>query len=114
MTTVEIRPFGEVDEALAWDEGEGDRSLASWRRATGNRYPTKRQSSSSGARRSGRHPEIRQLEPTTFVRQAGVADGPTVGTGVGGPGLGVGGLLSSTFVPGISTRTQPGSMWFGS
>lgn len=32
-TSVEIRPFREVDEAFAWDEGEGDRSLASWRRA---------------------------------------------------------------------------------
>jgi uncharacterized protein YhfF len=31
-TTVEIRAFGQVDEAYAWDEGEGDRSLASWRR----------------------------------------------------------------------------------
>ena len=25
---VEVRPFGEVDEAFAWVEGEGDRSLA--------------------------------------------------------------------------------------
>ena len=32
-TTVEIRPFGEVDEAFAWVEGEGDRSLAHWREA---------------------------------------------------------------------------------
>ena len=31
-TAVEIRPFGEVDEAFAWDEGEGDRTLADWRR----------------------------------------------------------------------------------
>jgi uncharacterized protein YhfF len=30
-TEVEIRPFGEVDEAFAWVEGEGDRSLAYWR-----------------------------------------------------------------------------------
>jgi uncharacterized protein YhfF len=30
-TGVEIRPFGEVDEAFAWVEGEGDRSLAHWR-----------------------------------------------------------------------------------
>jgi uncharacterized protein YhfF len=30
-TSVEIRPFGEVDEAFAWDEGEDDRTLASWR-----------------------------------------------------------------------------------
>jgi uncharacterized protein YhfF len=29
--SVEIRPYGTVDEAFAWDEGEGDRSLASWR-----------------------------------------------------------------------------------
>jgi uncharacterized protein YhfF len=32
-THVEIRPFGAVDEAFAWDEGEGDRTLAWWRRA---------------------------------------------------------------------------------
>lgn len=31
-TAVEICPFGEVDEAFAWDEGEGDRTLADWRR----------------------------------------------------------------------------------
>jgi uncharacterized protein YhfF len=30
---VEVRPFGEVDEAFAWVEGEGDRSLAYWRDA---------------------------------------------------------------------------------
>jgi len=30
---VEVRPFGEVDEAFAWVEGEGDRSLAYWREA---------------------------------------------------------------------------------
>ena len=32
-TLVEIRKFGDVDEAFAWDEGEGDRSLEWWRRA---------------------------------------------------------------------------------
>lgn len=32
-TRVEVRPFGEVDEAFAWDEGEGDRTLAWWRAA---------------------------------------------------------------------------------
>jgi uncharacterized protein YhfF len=32
-TSVEIRPYGDVDEAFAWDEGEGDRSLAFWRDA---------------------------------------------------------------------------------
>ena len=31
-TAVEIRPYREVDDAFAWDEGEGDRSLADWRR----------------------------------------------------------------------------------
>ena len=31
--TVEVRPFGEVDEAFAWVEGEGDRGLAYWRDA---------------------------------------------------------------------------------
>jgi uncharacterized protein YhfF len=30
-TAVEIRPFGEVDAAFAWVEGEGDRSLDYWR-----------------------------------------------------------------------------------
>jgi uncharacterized protein YhfF len=30
-TKVEVRSFGEVDEAFAWVEGEGDRSLAYWR-----------------------------------------------------------------------------------
>ncbi len=32
-THVEIRRFADVDEAFAWDEGEGDRTLAWWRRA---------------------------------------------------------------------------------
>ena len=31
--SVEIRPYGEVDAAFAWDEGEGDRTLEDWRRA---------------------------------------------------------------------------------
>ena len=30
-TAVDIRPFSEVDAAFAWDEGEDDRTLASWR-----------------------------------------------------------------------------------
>jgi len=29
---VDIKPFNEVDEKFAFDEGEGDRSLAYWRR----------------------------------------------------------------------------------
>jgi uncharacterized protein YhfF len=29
-TDVRIRPMQDVDEAFAWDEGEGDRSLAYW------------------------------------------------------------------------------------
>jgi uncharacterized protein YhfF len=29
---VEIKPFCEVDERFAWEEGEGDRSLEGWRR----------------------------------------------------------------------------------
>ena len=32
-TDIDIVPFGEVDDAYAWDEGEGDRSLAFWRQA---------------------------------------------------------------------------------
>jgi uncharacterized protein YhfF len=31
VVEVEIRRFDEVDEAFAWDEGEDDRTLASWR-----------------------------------------------------------------------------------
>ena len=29
--SVEVRPFGQVDERFAWTEGEGDRSLEYWR-----------------------------------------------------------------------------------
>lgn len=32
-TRVELRRFGEVDEQFAWEEGEGDRTLAYWRAA---------------------------------------------------------------------------------
>jgi uncharacterized protein YhfF len=32
-TRIELRRFGDVDEQFARDEGEGDRSLAYWRRA---------------------------------------------------------------------------------
>ena len=32
-TAVEVRAFDDVDAAFAWDEGEGDRSLAWWRAA---------------------------------------------------------------------------------
>ena len=32
-TEVRVLPFREVDEAFAWEEGEGDRSLAYWREA---------------------------------------------------------------------------------
>lgn len=32
-TEVTIRPFNEVDEQFAYDEGEDDRSLESWRKA---------------------------------------------------------------------------------
>ncbi len=31
-TGVQIKPFNTVDESFAWLEGEGDRSLAEWRR----------------------------------------------------------------------------------
>ena len=30
-TEVQVKPFNEVDEQFAYDEGEGDRSLAYWR-----------------------------------------------------------------------------------
>jgi uncharacterized protein YhfF len=32
-TQVQLTAFADVDEAFAWDEGEGDRSLAWWREA---------------------------------------------------------------------------------
>jgi uncharacterized protein YhfF len=32
-TDVQVLPFRDVDEAFAWDEGEGDRSLTYWRDA---------------------------------------------------------------------------------
>ncbi|MDB4275891.1 MAG: ASCH domain-containing protein [Akkermansiaceae bacterium] len=32
VTEVEVKPFNEIDEAFAYDEGEGDRSYESWRR----------------------------------------------------------------------------------
>jgi len=32
-TRVTLRRFGDVDEQFAWEEGEGDRSLAYWREA---------------------------------------------------------------------------------
>ncbi|MGF1665056.1 MAG: ASCH domain-containing protein [Acidimicrobiia bacterium] len=31
--SVETRRFGDVDDTFAWDEGEGDRTLAWWRQA---------------------------------------------------------------------------------
>ena len=31
--SVDVKPLDQVDAAFAWDEGEGDRSLAHWRRA---------------------------------------------------------------------------------
>jgi uncharacterized protein YhfF len=32
-TEVTVKPFGQVDAAFAWDEGEGDRTLGWWRKA---------------------------------------------------------------------------------
>ena len=32
-TEVRVKPLREADEAFAWDEGEGDRTLAYWRQA---------------------------------------------------------------------------------
>lgn len=31
ITSVEVKPFNEVNEAFAFEEGEGDRSIESWR-----------------------------------------------------------------------------------
>lgn len=33
ITEVEVKPFDQVEAQFAYDEGEGDRSLASWRDA---------------------------------------------------------------------------------
>ncbi len=38
ITEVAIRPFNAIDEAFAYDYGEGDRSLAWWQRALGGYY----------------------------------------------------------------------------
>jgi hypothetical protein len=49
---------------------------------------------------------------TPDVGQLGarLGEGTAVGIGVGIPGLGVGGFASSTLTPGMTTRSQPGSM----
>jgi uncharacterized protein YhfF len=33
LTDVQVKPFAEVDEQFAYDEGEGDRTLAYWKEA---------------------------------------------------------------------------------
>jgi uncharacterized protein YhfF len=38
LTEVETRPFNAIDDAFAYDYGEGDRSLAWWRREMGEYY----------------------------------------------------------------------------
>jgi uncharacterized protein YhfF len=63
-TAVEIRPYGDVDDAFAWDEGEGDRSLADWRRGH-EWYFASVGSFLSASRRSGRRP------PTLTARTLG-------------------------------------------
>ena len=37
-TDVSVRPVNQVDDAFAWDEGEGDRSRADWLRMHNNFY----------------------------------------------------------------------------
>ena len=44
-TEVTYRRFGEVDAAFAYEEGEGDRSLAYWRNAHRRLFRTAGQSS---------------------------------------------------------------------
>jgi uncharacterized protein YhfF len=39
-TEVEVKPLNQVDDRFAWDEGEGDRTLAWWR-AAHDRYFTR-------------------------------------------------------------------------
>lgn len=46
VTRVDVVPFGAVDAAFAWDEGEGDRSLDDWRR--GHRAYFERQAAREG------------------------------------------------------------------
>src|SRR3954447_11707120 len=59
--------------------------------------------------------EGRGVEPGVGLGGPSVGPGVPVGTGVSpGPGLGVGGLFSSTTTPGMIARTQPASMRFGS
>jgi uncharacterized protein YhfF len=67
-TAVEIRPYGEVDEAFAWDEGEGDRTLADWRRghewyfaSVGTPIDAATRWCSSASRRTGLRPLIKCL-----------------------------------------------------
>jgi len=45
-TEVTIKPFAEVDDAFAWDEGEGDRSRADW--LDGHRRYFERQAAREG------------------------------------------------------------------
>lgn len=45
-TEVTVKPFREVDAAFAWDEGEGDRTLADW--LAGHREFFNRQAATAG------------------------------------------------------------------
>ena len=36
--TVDVKPLNQVDDAFAWDEGEGDRTRADWLRMHNNYY----------------------------------------------------------------------------
>lgn len=45
-TDVQVKPVAEVDAAFAWDEGEGDRTLADW--LDGHRYYFRRQAAREG------------------------------------------------------------------
>src|SRR4051812_22434747 len=48
------------------------------------------------------------------VVELGAGDAPIDGLAVAGGGLGVGGFASSTVIPGMRTRAQPGRMVLGS
>ena len=69
-TEVQVRPFAEVDEAFAYDEGEGDRTLAWWREAHWQFFS--RQCEARGEVMDDRQPVVlERFELVYAVRDAG-------------------------------------------
>jgi uncharacterized protein YhfF len=58
-TEVTVKPLAEVDDAFAWDEGEGDRTRASW--LANHRAFFGRQAATQGF-------VVTDAEPTVFER----------------------------------------------